>query len=83
MATLSERQRDRLPDNDFAYIDEAGERHLPINDEEHVRNAIARFDQTHFDDAASRERARKRIVAAARKYDIEIEESDHVAKPKG
>ncbi len=82
MATLSEAQRDKLPDSDFAYIDKAGERHLPINDEQHIRNAIARFDQTDFEDGASRERARKAIVAAARKHDIEIDEADDVAKSK-
>jgi len=80
MAQLSERQRDKLPDSDFAYIDKDGDRHLPINDEEHVRNAIARFDQTEFDSAAERERARKKIVAAARKHDIEVDEDDNVAK---
>ncbi len=82
MAKLTERQRDDLPDSAFAYIDDAGERHLPINDAEHIRNAIARFDQTDFEDAPSKERARKRIVAAARKHDIEVEESDDVAKSR-
>ncbi len=81
MAQLSERQRDKLPDSDFAYIDKDGDRHLPINDEEHVRNAMARFDQTEFDSAAERERARKKIVAAARKHDIEVDDADNVAKP--
>jgi len=82
MAKLSESQRDKLPDSAFAYIDDSGERHLPINDEEHIRNAIARFDQTDFEDAASKERARKKIVAAARKHDIEVDESDEVAKAR-
>jgi hypothetical protein len=80
MAQLSERQRDKLPDSAFAYIDRDGDRHLPINDEEHIRNAMARFDQTDFESAAAKERARKRIVAAARKHDIEVDESDHVAR---
>ena len=79
MATLSTRQRDKLPDSAYAYIDKTGERHLPINDEQHIRNAIARFDQTDFEDAASKERARKRIVSAARKHDIEIDAADNVA----
>jgi len=79
MATLSTRQRDKLPDSVYAYIDKTGERHLPINDEQHIRNAIARFDQTDFEDAASKERARKRIVSAARKHDIEIDPADNVA----
>jgi hypothetical protein len=83
MAKLSERQRDKLPDNAFAYIDGAGDRHLPINDDEHIRNAMARFDQTDFEDAAAKERARNRIVAAARKHGIEIDDSDRVATSRG
>ena len=80
MATLSERQRDKLPDSAYAYIDASGERHLPINDEAHIRNAMARFDQTDFEDAASKEQARKRIMRAAREHDIEVDEADDVAK---
>ena len=80
MATLSERQRDKLPDSAYAYIDTSGERHLPINDEAHIRNAMARFDQTDFEDAASKEQARKKIMRAARKHDIEVDASDKVAK---
>ncbi len=81
MAQLSERQRDKLPDSAVAYIDRDGDRHLPINDESHVRNAIARFDQTEFESAAAKERARKRIVDAARTHDIEIDDPDGVARP--
>ena len=46
MAELTTDKRERLQDTSFAYIDKDGERHLPINDESHVRNAIARFNQT-------------------------------------
>ncbi|WP_407541216.1 hypothetical protein Q0M94_07480 [Deinococcus radiomollis] len=49
MADLSTQQRDDLKDKDFAYVDKKGERHLPIHDEKHVRNAAARFSQTHFE----------------------------------
>ena len=42
--------RDRLPDDAFAYIDDKGERHLPIHDESHVRGAIARWNQTESGD---------------------------------
>ena len=41
MAELTTEQRERLKASDFAYVDRSGERHLPIHDEEHVRNAIA------------------------------------------
>ena len=81
MGELSEAQRDRLPDSAFAYIDREGGRHLPINDATHVRNAIARFDQTDFHDRRAQEAARKRIVAAAKRHDIEISEDANVAHP--
>jgi hypothetical protein len=39
-----------------------------------VRNAIARFDQVEGVSDAARDRAWKRIKAAAKKYDVEISE---------
>ena len=81
MAQLSERQRDKLPDSDFAYIDKDGDRHLPINDEEHVRNAIARWNQTEFPSKTAKEQARRKILAAARRHKIDVAEDDKVAKP--
>lgn len=81
MGELSEAQRDRLPDREFAYIDSSGERHLPINDEDHVRNAMARWNQTDFESKAAKERARKRIVAAAKRHDIEVDDDSNVAQP--
>src|SRR5690348_5914652 len=70
MAPLSERARARLPDSAFAYIDSRGVRRLPINDEAHVRNALARFNQVRFEDEAARDRARTRLLKAAKKYGI-------------
>ena len=70
MATLDQQKRARLPDSAFAYVDSKGNRRLPINDESHVRNALARFNQTRFEDEAARDRARKRLLAAAKKYGI-------------
>jgi len=70
MAKLTGRQRADLPDKAFAYIDSHGRRRLPINDERHVRNALARFSQVSFEDDAARERARKRLLNAAKKYGI-------------
>jgi hypothetical protein len=81
MGELSEAQRDRLPDSAFAYIDRDGGRHLPVNDEEHVRNAMARWNQTDFQSATAKEEARKRIVAAAKRHHIEISKDDKVAHP--
>jgi class 3 adenylate cyclase len=68
--TLSATARARLPDSSFAYVDSQGRRRLPINDVSHVRNALARFDQVDFEDDAARERARERLLRAAKKHGI-------------
>ena len=70
MARLSPKAREQLPDTAFAYVDSKGKRRLPIHDEAHVRNALARFGQIAFEDDAARERARKRLLTAAKKYKI-------------
>lgn len=68
MSRLSASQRAKLPDSAFAYVDAAGRRLLPIHDEAHVKNALARFGQVKFESDAARERARKRLLNAAKKY---------------
>src|SRR5256885_1228275 len=68
--TLSATARARLPDSAFAYIDSQGRRRLPINDISHVRNALARFDQVDFEDDAAREKARERLLRAAKRHGI-------------
>jgi hypothetical protein len=83
MATLTEKDRDKLRKSQFAYIDREGGEHLPINDESHIRNAMARWNQTEFQSATAKERARQRIVGAARRHGIEIDKSSNVAKPAG
>jgi class 3 adenylate cyclase len=70
MAKLSAGERARLPDSAFAYIDSRGHRRLPINDEAHVRNALARFERVAFEDDDARERARRRLLNAAKRYGI-------------
>lgn len=70
MPQLAASARARLPDSAFAYVDSQGRRRLPIHDRSHVRNALARFDQTAFADEATRERARQRLLRAAKKYGI-------------
>ena len=70
MAELDAKRRAALPNSAFAHIDAKGRRRLPINDEAHVRNALSRFNQVVFDSAAARDRARKRLLAAAKKYGI-------------
>jgi class 3 adenylate cyclase len=70
MATLSAKERARLPDRAFAYIDSRGQRRLPIHDAAHVRNALSRFDQVAFEDDAARDRARNRLLNAAKQHGI-------------
>lgn len=70
MPKLTARERARLPDSAFAYIDAQGRRRLPIHDEVHVRNALARFTRVSFEDDATRDAARKRLLKAAKKYGI-------------
>lgn len=43
---------------------------MPIHDKAHVRNALARFNQVAFEDDDARERARKRLLNAAKRYRI-------------
>ncbi|HUO46482.1 MAG TPA: adenylate/guanylate cyclase domain-containing protein [Acidimicrobiia bacterium] len=70
MSKLEAGKRARLPDSAFAYVDSRGQRRLPINDEPHVRNALARFNQVAFESDEARERARLRLLKAAKKYGI-------------
>jgi Family of unknown function (DUF6582) len=79
MAELDARDRDKLRKTQFAYVDSKGGEHLPINDESHVRNAMARWNQTDFESASKKEGARRKIVSAARKHGIEVSKDDKIA----
>ena len=70
MASLSAKERAQLPDRAFAYIDSRGRRRLPIHDAAHVRNALSRFNQVAFEDDAARDRARNRLLNAAKRHGI-------------
>jgi class 3 adenylate cyclase len=70
MADLTARERAKLPDSAFAYVDSTGRRRLPIHDEAHVRNALARFNRVVFEDEAARDRARSRLLKAAKRHGI-------------
>ncbi len=70
MAKLSAKERASLPDRAFAYIASDGRRSLPIHDEAHVRNALARFGRVSFESDAARDRARHRLLNAAKRYGI-------------
>ena len=88
-AKLSSKQKNDLPDSDFAYIEPGGKkdsegkttprslRHLPINDAAHVRNALARLDQTDISEEAKKA-ALKKIKAAAKKFGIKVSASAQI-----
>ena len=71
MSELSEKQRDDLDDDKFAFPDQRKE---PIENASHVRNAIARFNQVEGVSDDDRDAAWKRIKKAAKKYDVEVNE---------
>lgn len=73
MSELSGEQRDALDDRQFAFPKQRKE---PIEDAEHVRNAVARFNQVKGVSDAERDEAWSRIQAAAKKFDVELHESD-------
>ncbi len=81
MAELETKDREKLRASQFAYVDREGGEHLPINDASHVRNAMARFGQTDFESKAVKQRARKKILSAAKRYGIEVSEDSDVARP--
>ena len=68
---LSTAEQDRLPENEFAF---PRERKEPLTDARHVRNAVARFDQVEGVSDAERDDAWKRILAAAKRYDVDVSE---------
>ena len=71
MSELSEKQRDSLDEDQFAFPKERKE---PLNNASHVRNAIARFDQVEGVSDNERDEAWKRIKKAADKYGVEVHE---------
>lgn len=82
MAELDTRDREKLDKRKFAYLDKEGEGHLPINDDSHVRNAMARFNQTDFESGTKKETARKKIVKAAKRRGIRVSKDAKVAKSR-
>ena len=69
---LTTAEENRLKESEFAFPEHRKE---PLTDAKHVRNAIARFDQVEGVTDAERDKAWKRITAAAKKYDVEVSES--------
>jgi hypothetical protein len=77
---LSTAQEDDLAASEFAFPKERKE---PLTDARHVRNAIARFDQVEGVSDAERDKAWKRILAAAKRHDVQVSESDWRDLAKG
>ncbi len=67
---LDSKKRDDLPDSVFAF---PKQRKMPLTDAAHVRNALARFDQTEEVSDAEREMAFANLEKAAKYYDVEVE----------
>jgi hypothetical protein len=70
--TLSAEDRKNLPDSAYAFPDKRKE---PLTDADHVRNAMARFNQTRGVTDAERDQAFENIKAAAAHYRIEMTET--------
>src|SRR3954467_1582161 len=84
---LQTADREKLPDSVFAFPKQRKE---PLTDAEHVRNALARFDQVTDVSDSEREQAFANIKKAAAHYDVEMVEDSwrelgkrpHTANPK-
>ncbi|MBW0006348.1 MAG: hypothetical protein JO335_01410 [Sphingomonas sp.] len=72
MSELSEAQRDKLDEDQFAFPKERKE---PLNNASHVRNAIARFNQVRDASDDERDAAWGRIKRAAKRHGVEMDES--------
>jgi len=70
---LSSKEREELPESVFAFPKQRKE---PLTDAAHLKNALARFDQVEDVSDADRDLAFANIQAAARHYDVQVEESD-------
>lgn len=73
MSKLDQEDRKDIDTDKFAFPKQRKE---PLEDASHVRNAIARFKQVEGVSDKERDEAWKRIRAAARKFDVEVNESD-------
>lgn len=69
---LDSAKRDDLPESVYAFPKQRKE---PLTDADHVRNALARFDQVGGVTDAERELAFANILKAAKHYKVEVEET--------
>src|SRR5262245_48090636 len=70
---LSASDRGKLPDSAYAFPDKRKE---PLTDADHVRNAIARFDQVQDVTDDERELAFANLKKAADHYHVDMAETD-------
>jgi len=85
MSKLDQHDRHEIFGGEYAF---PRERKEPLQDAQHVRNAIARFNQVEGVTDSERDEAWKRIRTAARKFNVEVNEEDwrdlaHGGKRKG
>ena len=73
MSKLSDKDREKLLESDFAFPKERKE---PLKDARHVQEAVARFDQVKDVTNKERDEAWKRIQKAAKKFGVELQEKD-------
>jgi hypothetical protein len=71
MSELDAKDREELKDSQYAFPKERKE---PLNDADHVRNAMARFNQVEGVSDSERDAAWKRIKRAAEKHGVEVHE---------
>ena len=80
MSRLDADDLKELDESDFAFPKERKE---PLSDADHVRNAMARFNQVEGVSDSERDEAWRRIKRAAKKFDVEVEEKSwHDLKSK-
>ena len=70
---LSTADQNKLPESAFAFPHQRKE---PLTDEDHVRNALARFDQVKGVSDDDRDLAFANIRKAAKHYGISVDETD-------
>jgi hypothetical protein len=73
MSKLDQDDRNDISAKQFAF---PAQRKEPLEDASHVRNAIARFDQVKDVTDKERDEAWARIRAAAKKFGVEMNETD-------
>ena len=73
MSKLDQEDRKEIPTREYAFTRQRKE---PLEDASHVRSAIARFNQVEGVTDKERDEAWARIRAAAKKFDVEVNESD-------